>query len=428
EQEPPAPELFHKAATEASRPARGAEQQTAAPQPQRQKKPPADKYAIGELVVLNEWGHIHQLNFRNTGDSKQDRAAHLKHIDRASLLSVTAAASVVKQLRQDRREEWRQQRQQQRDEAATAPQEKHWPTKPPEPQGKSTRLFEQAATEAARDQRPENLYGMAARVWDLWTKIDREKHEAALNGNVPFSVRTDGKAFAAALDERGIGFAAVTKDEAEQSHREADRSHTANEFAKAIGRTGNHAPRLKEGEIVIVTAPLPEYRREGEITPPRRVHQLDQSLAAKFVEATGGRSELKGIEATRQILTARAQDRTAKWEAIRLENATAKRGIRRDRPGIIPAAPNLAKAVNRTVAGVLGGLSKLADGFSLGGLTPKEKHEAAKRDHRNEREADKTESYAEYIAALAETRRRDQQQEAEHQQQRDRDRERERDR
>jgi len=133
-------------------------------------------------------------------------------------------------------------------------EEKVWPVNPPQHQ--SWPGFERAATEATLDDRTENLKGPAAQVWEAWQQSD------------------SAQAFAAALDDNGIMFAAATGEEAYRSHRQAD-------FARAVG---NYAPRFKVGEIVIVTEPRPEYRRDGEIIEPPRVHKLDQSLAYKFVK------------------------------------------------------------------------------------------------------------------------------------------------
>ena len=378
-----------------------------------QQEKPQGKYKAGELVVVDAWGSVYQLNYRNTGDGGKARAARLKDIDRAALLSVTAAQSVMKKVQQHQNEEKQQARQQQRDDRDRAAQEKHWPTAPPQPERKSAVLFNQAGTDATRDNRTQDLTGTAAQIWKLWTRIDLEKHAAELGKDAAFSVKTDRKAFAVALDERGIGFAVATKDEADRSHREA-------ELAKAAG---NYATRFKEGEIVIVTAPRPEYRREGEIIEPRRVQRIDQSLATKFLDALGTpRHELKGIEATKTALVDRARERAAEWEGKRMEHATGKKRGGRDRAGRTPAAPNLAKAATRTIGGIVGGtLTKLADGFTLDALTPKEKYEAAKRDARNEREADTNADYAAYIASLAEAKKLEQQRQAEQKQEHERE-------
>ena len=291
-------------------------------------------------------------------------------------------------------------------------EERHWPVAAPDAERKSPNLFEEAGRQATDDHRVENLKGPAAQVWKLWTRIDPEKLD--FSQDAAFSVETDRKAFAEALDQKGIGFARATKDEADRSHREAS-------FAKAVG---NFAPRFREGEIVIVTAPRPEYRREGQIVEPPRVHKIDPSLADKFVKALGAGHELKGIDVTKEVLLDRARERAAEWEGIRLENATKSRRRGKGRAAT-PAAPDLGKASAQAIGSVFGVLGKLADGFSLDALTPKEKYEAAKRDHANEKEADKNEGFAAYIADLAEARLEQQREVA---QQRDREPERERDR
>jgi hypothetical protein len=381
------------------------------PEPEQQLY---EKYKPGELVVVGPQAQVYQLNYANTGDSAKDRAQHLKDIDRAPILTAIAAENVMRRYGTHRFEEKQQERARKREETLREAREKQWPTNPPEPERKSPGLFEQAANQASRDDRVKDLKGTAAQVWKLWTRIDLEKHAARIGKDAPFSVATDTKAFAAALDEKGIGFAAATKEEADRSHREAS-------FAKAVG---NYAPRFKEGEIVIVTAPRPEYRRDGQIVEPPRVQKIDQSLAAKFVGALGSRSELKGIEATKQVLVDRARERAAEWEGIRLKNATNTKRRGRGRT-TIPTAPDLAKASGRAMGSVIGALGKLADGFSLDALTPKEKYEAAKRDHKNEREADQNADYAAYMARLSQARQdhdRERAQQQERQPERERDR------
>lgn len=88
--------------------------------------------------------------------------------------------------------------------------------------------------------------------------------------------------------------------------------------------------------------------------------------------------------------------------------------------------PNLAKAAKRTIGGAIGALGKLADGFSLDGLTPKEKHEAAKLRHANERQADEEFDSMANIAARAKARQQEQEREEEQRQRQQRDRDRDR--
>jgi hypothetical protein len=50
-----------------------------------------DRYRAAELVVINQRGDVFRLNLGNTGDRDEARAERLQDIDRAPLLSVTAA-------------------------------------------------------------------------------------------------------------------------------------------------------------------------------------------------------------------------------------------------------------------------------------------------------------------------------------------------
>ena len=111
-----------------------------------------------------------------------------------------------------------------RAERAGSREERKWPAMPPQAKEKSWTDFEKAGKEATRDTRPENLKGAAAHIWTAWRQSHRAK---ALDADIIWpnprqSYKTDAKAFAAALDEKGIAFAVVTKQEAERSHREAN--------------------------------------------------------------------------------------------------------------------------------------------------------------------------------------------------------------
>jgi MobA/VirD2-like, nuclease domain len=251
--------------------------------------------------------------------------------------------------------------------------EKYWPINPPQPERKSPALFDEAATGATRDDRTHDLTGPAAQVWQAWRQIDPAKHEkefAALDEHgIPFSVATDSKAFAAALDEKGIAFARATKDEAYRSDRQAD-------FARAVGNRGQ---RFNEGEIVIVTEPRPEFRREGEVAEPRRrVHKLDQSLAKKFVKALGTGDTLQGIDATIKASDQRAQQRAADWQAIRLERAVNIKSAGRIRAG--NAKDNLLRRPAAVLKPVAMGLNLIGKPLEILGnlfeppvLTPEQK-------------------------------------------------------
>jgi Relaxase/Mobilisation nuclease domain len=388
---------------------------------------PEDKYRAGELVVVNQYGQVFQLTRHNTGHDDNARDEHLKDIDRAALLGVTAAQGVMKEFQQHRQEERENEWQQKREEWRQTAREQHWPILPAQPERKSPMDFEKAASEAARDDRTANLHGTAAHVWTAFRQSGNEEvYKAALEGNELYSVRTGNrKAFAAALDEKGIAFAAATKEEAERSNREA-------QFARAAG---NYAPRYKEGEIVIVTERRPELRRDGQIIEPRRVHKLDQSLAEKYVKLLDNRSQLKGIDATLKVSDERAQKRAADWHEIRLERATDIWRGGRTRAGNVK--DNLAKspaAILKPVSmglNVIGKPLKILENIFEGIFAPKltpEQIRAGKMAAR-ERQADASEEidFSNYTARRAiERRQLDNDREAERQAHRQRDVDRER--
>ena len=381
---------------------------------------------------------------RNTGDP--ERQARLQEIDRAALPSVIDARAMMRDYQQHRQEERREGWEQKREDAQRASNEKYWPTNPPQAERKSLGLFQQAATEAGRDERTENLKGETARIWQAFresdpafsAKSEKALDEALKNGRSFLRTTTNAKAFAAALDNKGISFAITTKDEANRSHKEA-------EFARTLGK---YAPRFKEGEIVIVTEPGVEYMRNGEMAAPGRVHKLDQSLAAKFLKALdnksgwilthqdspmgaiAARSQLQGIDATTRASDERAQLRREDRTAERLERATT----------INAAERTGGKGIN--VHAVIGKpASAVKDVFTIGEKTlgpllfslfdSKSPQQQERDDRQAERNTDKTNAeaeikidFAQYTADRAQEKHNHQEQQAA----RDRQREHERDR
>jgi hypothetical protein len=394
---------------------------------QTTERTPQHKYRAGELVAVNPYGQIFQLTLGNTGHDAAARAERLQDIDLAPLLSVTAAENVMKKYQQHRQEERQEERHQKRDEWQRATNEKHAPAHTPQHQ--SWPGFEKAATAATQDERTQDLRGPAAQVWAAWCQTDDDKViAAALAGKtVSFAVPTK-EAFAASLHDRGISFAAVTKEEAERSHREA-------EFAKAVG---NYAPRFKEGEIVIVTEPRAEYRRDDQTITPPRVHKLGQSLAQKFTKHLGIRSELQGIDATLKASDQRAQQRAADRETIRdvyaetrlhrNRTTVVEKGIRNGATTTRNAIHKSAAAIGKTasIAASVGKMfetvGNLVEAFAVPKLTPQQIHEGEKAKDRREAAAETTIDFSRYSADEAQQRRQmEQDREADRHRPRDRD-------
>lgn len=229
-----------------------------------------------------------------------------------------------------------------------------------------------------KSPRPKN--GMSRRIESVLESVERD----------PARSKSKAKELAAGLESRGIAIARVTKDEAEQSQREAA-------FAKAIGR---HALRFTEGEIVAVTGPRLEYRRHGEIVEPRRIFRLEPDAAAKFVAALHRGTQLKGIRATLDHLNVKAQERAAHWEKIRTKNATKIRG---KVPPITwhnalkPLAPTFTAA--RVIGKVFDFAGDAVASIFAPELTPKQKIE---RDAKTEKDqAEHAANFSRYTAEIA---------------------------
>jgi hypothetical protein len=125
---------------------------------------------------------------------------------------------------------------------------------------------------AEKDRKPEqestlpaNLKGPAA---DIWTALQRSDN---------------ARAFAAALDERDIALAAVTKDEAQRSRINAS-------FAREVQR---FSPEYRESEIVAVTL-------DGRVYPLNRRTTGKERQEIEAFLAPLDRNEMHGIAATKE--------------------------------------------------------------------------------------------------------------------------------
>ncbi len=379
-----------------------------------------DKVVAGQitLMIIDPAGNDHSLPRRLHMPSMEVNA-FMRDVDVKSLPDIRQAKALQRErkiegLEADRatvRDEI--QREEALAKAAIQKEAKERRFIAPEDRERETRAGQQEK-EVQRPQ-SENLRGAAAQAWTVFCQSD------------------NGKAFAAALDDKGLAFAVTMREEADRSHRES-------EFAKAFG---HYAPRFKEGEIVIVTGPRLEYRREGEIIEPPRVHKLDQSLADTFVNKLDNRNRLQGIDATLEALDNRAQRRRSEIASARLEKATdinagipagrseapAAAAARTIGKGIgkgiefadktMRAAPaiRIGKAAASTISKPLEALARGFEDLFAPTLTPEQKHEAEKSQHRREAEADHSLDYSRFTAEK--TQQQENEREAARQRERD---------
>ena len=150
---------------------------------------------------------------------------------------------------------------------------------------------------------------------------------------------------------------------------------------------GAYAPRYREGEIVVVTKPGLLRHRDGEYVEPSRVHRIDQNLAQKFI-LPFDKSQMRGIDATKQALQERAQQRSFDRQVNRFNNALKQRGAPKSIGQDIKVPP---RTIDRSALRTVG---KLFDVFSSGFEsiftpieTPEQKQDAAQAKREREAEA-----------------------------------------
>jgi hypothetical protein len=252
---------------------------------------------------------------------------------------------------------------------------------------------EDVARELSSDKRPlappDNLGRTAARIW------------RAYNGS------HDAREFAAVLNDQGISLAAVTREEAAKSHRESA-------FAREIGR---FAPTYREGEILAVTERAHVYRLTERNTGD------DRAGVERFLKKLD-RTQLPGIEATKQVMHDRAAQREATSELLSILSPVKPREKSSlPSPGHAPSiaqerdAPAvLGKTAERTLGGVLDVVGNVFESLLAPPLTPEQKREGELS--QAERAAD-TAHNTQYLADL-ETARQQQEQEQEAARQRQR--------
>jgi hypothetical protein len=233
-----------------------------------------------------------------------------------------------------------------------------WPMTPPSSEPTTTSPayhFEDAARQIAdakkRPVMPLTMKGTRALIWEAYRSSDTPE------------------AFTAALDKDNILLARVTKDDVDRSHREAT-------FAREIG---TYAPRYREREIVAVTA-LGHIYRLTERTTGHEIKEINRFLKPL------DRGQIQGIEATRELQSARTEERNIEIQAFRdlLRDSNIEKREQRSRQTpwgasgfskkstpVRKAGKALNRAVGKTerVGGaavdfVLGGANALADAFS----------------------------------------------------------------
>ena len=310
-----------------------------------------------------------------------------------------------------------------------------WPIKPPEQERATTSPgahFEDAGREATRSEpvplMPDKLKGPAAQIWKAYNIcIWKQEQPHGDIKEIEVKAGRDPQQFAAALEEKGIHLAVVSKDEAAQSHRNLS-------FSRQLG---NVAPRYREGEIVAVTETGRVYQLD------RRTTGEDKRRIETFLKPLD-LSQLQGIEATKEMLKARVEGRTTEVQAfremLRDTNAAARFSRATERPKYMPRnrgrsvgvvldaafnAPAKALRALGPLSKLASGPAKLAEGFLTmfdPVLTPEQQKEKQIANRERDASAEDTIDLSRYQSDREHERRLQQTQEIPRQRERERDR------
>jgi Relaxase/Mobilisation nuclease domain len=285
-----------------------------------------------------------------------------------------------------------------------------WPIQPPQPEPIRTSPryhFEDAARATAEPLQQEPPPRRSGDIRIQKAEQDAMRDARAREGDP----KLNRAAFAEQLERHGLAFARVTGNEAYRSHRHAD-------FARELG---NYAPRFKEGEIVVITEPGLQYHRDGQWKEMPRVHKLDQTKAEKYLALlTIDKKQLQGIDATKSMLDARAEQRAADRrsihevfedsrqharrtaateKAIRSGAATARDAIHKS-AGALGKAASVAGSIGKTLD-VIGGI---LESLAAPKFTPEQKLDADNAKSRREVLAEDHIEFSRYVAQDAQQR------------------------
>ena len=272
----------------------------------RRNPPRNSRFEEGELVVVNEIGHIHGIQ-RTTGADHVKLEKYLEGINTKPLPNVRESWEMFRALHEHRREE-----------AAWIEREKHWPIRPEEqtPITTSPGYWFGDAARLARDNRPLNapvdLKGDAANIWEAYHRSHTVKE------------------FIDTLHDYGIIPAQVTKEESDHSHR-------LSAFAK---ETGGYNSFYKEGEIVLINDRARVFRL-SEHTTGEQAADIERFLKKM------DRTNLKSIADTTQLVHEHAEAREAVQQLMSI--LYPKLSPKRERSLIPPLKRAMSRAIGRSV-------------------------------------------------------------------------------
>jgi len=267
--------------------------------------------------------------------------------------------------------------------------------------------FGQASWEAThRDRAPDEMRGPGADIWSAYKRSD------------------NARAFVAALQERDIDVAVVTREDVTNS--EVDRFYAAdlNTSRKAI------PPKLREGDYVAITDDGRIYNLNYRTTG-------DSADRVQKFMATLDKKEFQSVTATLNTVQERAELRDIERQAFRDLSAGEMKRAKDPRPTgrqgraaradiadtahkLKSSSAAIGKTATRSIGKTLEVIGGMVESLAAPKLTPEQIHECEKARDRREAEADATIDFSRHTAETAQRRQqRDQDRAAERHRHRD---------
>jgi hypothetical protein len=362
----------------------------------------APEYREGEYIAINERGYATSLNRRTTGDSREEIAAFMRTADHGKIQGIDATRQDIAAYKRPAPA---------REMFAAPPTVTGGIPMPAhtDPLNPWQQFGRAAREETRRDRAPDDMHGPGADIWTAYKRSD------------------SARAFVAALHERNIAIAVVTREDVTNS--EIDRHYAADLNTPRLAIP----PNLREGDYVAVADNAQilnlNYRTTGEAA----------DRVQKFM-ATLDRKEFQSVSAVLKTVEERAALRDIERQAFRDLSAGKLKGPKDGRPtrrqgriiggpvkdGIRASKDGIDKSA-RVTANVLGGVGKgvdaIANAFAslFPELTPEQKREAEITQHRREAEADASLDNSRTTAETTQLRRQEENdREAERERERDR--------
>jgi hypothetical protein len=361
----------------------------------------APEYREGEYVAIDELGHVYGLNQRTTGRSREEIDAFMRTIDSTTIQGIEATRQHIAAYKRP------------------APARDFFPPAVhvsgaipmplhTEPLTAWQQFGKASREETQRDRAPDDMQGPSADIWTAYKRSD------------------SARAFVAALNERDIAVALVTREDVTKS--EIDRFYAVdlNTSRKAI------PPKLREGDYVAITDDARIYNLNYRTTG-------DSAERVQKFMATLDKKDFQSVAAVLKTVQERAELRDIERQAFRDLSAGELKRPKDTRPTgrlgrearsdfadtshkLKSSSAVIGKTAARSIGKTLEFIGGMVESLAAPKLTPEQIHEGEKAADRREAAAENTIDFSRYTTEMAQRRQQQEnEREAERRQQRDRD-------